>query len=211
MSTIGIVDYGMGNLRSVQKAVEKVGGEAVILRHADEADAHAKLILPGVGSFADAMDNLWEGGWVGAVQRFARDGRPTLGICLGMQLFFEGSEEEAEPGNTVAGLGLVQGIVRRLTVNREPHRLKVPHMGWNTLAWQRDDPLLAGLQPGDAVYFVHGYAGPADAPDVSATCTYGEPFAATVWRDNLWATQFHPEKSQRVGLQMLANFVALPS
>ena len=207
--TIGIIDYGMGNLRSVQKAIEKVGGDAQILRRREDLDAVDKLILPGVGSFADAMDNLRTGGWVEELRRFAASGRPTLGICLGMQLFFQGSEEEAPPGELVEGVGLLEGVVRRLTVDREPHRLKVPHMGWNRLEWQRDDPLLAGLEPGDAVYFVHGYAVPAGVPAESATCLYGQRLCATAWRDNLWATQFHPEKSQKVGLRMLANFVAL--
>ena len=207
--TIGIIDYGMGNLRSVQKALQKVGGDAEILRKRDEIDTVDKLILPGVGSFADAMDNLHAGEWVEPIHRFAQSGRPTLGICLGMQLFFEASEEEAPPGELIEGLGLFEGVVRRLTVDREPHRLKVPHMGWNQLEWDRDDPLLSGVKPGDAVYFVHGYAVPAGVPDESARCLYGEPLCATAWRDNIWATQFHPEKSQKGGLKMLGDFVGL--
>ncbi len=206
---IGIIDYRMGNLRSVQKAFERVGGDAVILRGPDEATTADKLLLPGVGAFTDGMRYLHELGWVDAIGDFLATGRPFLGICLGMQLLFERSQEDAPN----AGLGLLMGEVVRFQEDRGPGRprLKVPHMGWNALTWQRDDPLLAGLTSGGAsVYFVHGYyAQPADASVTLATADYDRPFCAVVRRDNLWATQFHPEKSQRVGLTMLANFARL--
>lgn len=207
---IGIIDYRMGNLRSVQKAFERVGGQAVIMRDPDEAATVDKLLLPGVGAFTDGMQYLRELGWVQAVHDFLATGKPFLGICLGMQLLFDSSEEDA-PNE---GLGILPGEVVRFQEDQGPcrARLKVPHMGWNTLTWDRTDPLLAGLTPGDAVavYFVHGYyCLPAAEGLTLATSDYGKPFCAIVRRDNLWATQFHPEKSQRVGLQMLANFAAM--
>lgn len=212
---IGIVDYGMGNLRSVQKALEHVGAEAAILREPGEVSRAEKLVLPGVGAFADGMANLREGGWIEPLRAFAQSGRVLLGVCLGMQLFFESSEEDApSPEAPVAGLGLLPGKVVRFP-NRAPDgsRLKVPHMGWNTLTWQRDDPLMQGLEPGAAVYFVHSYyvepTQTADAPLTTCWCDYGQPFTASVWHGNLWAVQFHPEKSQRVGLRMLENFARL--
>jgi imidazole glycerol-phosphate synthase subunit HisH len=202
---IGIVDYGMGNLRSVQKALEKVGAEASIIGGGSEIEASSKLILPGVGAFGDAMEHLRERGLVEAIGRFVASGRPFLGICLGLQLLFEGSEES--PG--VAGLGILRGgVVRFRPADRA---LKVPHMGWNTLDLTRADcPLFAGLPPKPAVYFVHSYhAAPADRNLVAATADYPEPFTAAIWRDNVFATQFHPEKSQRVGMQILKNFAAM--
>lgn len=208
---IGIIDYRMGNLRSVQKAFEHVGGRAMILRGPDEAAGVEKLVLPGVGAFTDGMASLRELGWVDAIRRFLATGRPMLGICLGMQLLFDCSEEDAP--NT--GLSLLAGDVIRFQEDAgNGRRIKVPHMGWNTLAWTRDDPLLAGLVPGDpasaSVYFVHSYhVRPADPAVTLATADYPVPFTAIVRRDNLWATQFHPEKSQRVGLRMLANFAGL--
>ena len=230
---IGIIDYGVGNLRSVQKALERVGFAATIL-HRPEALARErgsgaveKVVLPGVGAFADGMRLLGERGWVEPVRAHVAAGRPLLGICLGMQLLFEGSQEDApDAAQPVPGLGLLPGQVVRFSEQggaggeegegggEGGERVKVPHMGWNTLAWDRDDPLLRGLTPGrDAVYFVHSYyARPVEAdeaPITSARCTYGGPFTATLWRDNVWATQFHPEKSQRVGLRILQNFARL--
>ena len=206
---VGIIDYRMGNLRSVQKAIERVGGSATILSDASQARTVNRLLLPGVGAFADGMRYLRDGGWPDAIRDFIATGRPMLGICLGMQLVFDHSEEDA-PNQ---GLGLLPGEVVRFQEDQGPDRprLKVPHMGWNHLDWTADDPLLAGLTPGPAtsVYFVHGYyVRPRDASVTLATADYGGPFAAIVRRDNLWATQFHPEKSQQVGLRMLANFVS---
>jgi len=218
---IAIINYGVGNLRSVQKALERVGHEAAITGSPDQAAGAEKLILPGVGAFADGMALLEQHGWVDPVRRHVEAGKPLLGICLGMQLLFEGSEEDAEDA-PVPGLGLLPGQVVRFRehggAGDGDEAVKVPHMGWNTLAWARDDPLLTGLEQGSHVYFVHSYyARPApgshrgsDDGVTSARCHYGGPFTATVWRDNLWATQFHPEKSQHVGLALLDNFARLP-
>ncbi|MEX0886945.1 MAG: imidazole glycerol phosphate synthase subunit HisH [Phycisphaeraceae bacterium] len=207
---IGIIDYGMGNLRSVQKALERVGAEAMILTRPGQLGEVDKLVLPGVGAFADGIDQLQQRGWVDPVRAYIDAGRPMLGICLGMQLLFEASEEDAP----VPGLAVLPGrVVRFSNVAPDGTRLKVPQMGWNALDWTRPDPLLARLSPGESVYFVHGYyAQPresGDAPVTSATADYGGPFCASIWRGNLWATQFHPEKSQRVGLTILENFVAV--
>ncbi len=214
MTKIGIINYGMGNLRSVQKALERQGGEAVILDSPQAIESVGKLVLPGVGAFADGMEHLREGGWVEPIGRWVESGRPFLGICLGMQLLFESSQEDAlSPDAPVPGLGVLPGRVVGFDPNRGGQRIKVPHMGWNALRWERPDPLLAELNPGDAVYFVHGYyvepREDAAAPLTSATCDYAGPFCASVWRDRVWATQFHPEKSQAVGLTILANFVAV--
>lgn len=205
-STIGILDYSMGNLRSVQKALECVGAEAVIVSSPDELSPLDKLVLPGVGAFADGADHLNESGLNDAIRGFIATDKPFLGICLGMQLLFDQSEEDA-PNQ---GLSILPGRVVRFNEDRGGQRIKVPHMGWNTLSWTDDEPLLAGLEPGCHVYFVHGYyVEPADPADVLATCDYAGPFCAMVRRDNVWATQFHPEKSQRVGMTILQNFVNL--
>ena len=212
-ATIGIIDYGMGNLRSVQKALERLGAKAVILRQPREVGDIDKLIRPGVGAFADGMANLRAVGWVEAIQAHVDRGKTTLGICLGMQLLFDSSEEDApSPDAPVAGLGLLPGRVVRFDEHRGGQDLKVPHMGWNQLYFERHDPLLQGIEQGEHVYFVHGYfAEPDDhaEPITAAWSDYGGPFTATVWRDNLWGAQFHPEKSQRVGLRLLDNFVNL--
>lgn len=200
---IAIIDYGMGNLRSVQKALESVGPGAEItgdperIRHAD------KVILPGVGAFADAISELNRTGLGEAFRQAVKAGKPCLGVCLGLQLLFEYSEED---GNH-RGLGLLPGRVVRF--NPAPG-LKIPHMGWNTLRVLREAPLLKGFSSPPSVYFVHSYHAQAGRPeDVAAEADYPGPFPAMVWRDNLMACQFHPEKSQKVGLAMYANFVAL--
>ena len=202
---IGIVDYGMGNLRSVQKALERVGAEAEVVADASEVAAADRLILPGVGAFADAMTHLRERGLDAPVTAFARSGKPFLGICLGLQLLFESSEEDGAH----EGLGLLPGRVIRFEPT-DP-TLKVPQMGWNELDWgDPAPPLMIGLEPGAHVYFVHSYyATPTDPADVAATTNYGGPFCSAVHRDNLHATQFHPEKSQNVGLRILENFSRL--
>ncbi len=212
---IGIIDYGMGNLRSVQKAFECVGVQATILTSPDQCKAVERLVLPGVGAFADGMSHLNQYAWSQAIGAFLDGGRPFLGICLGMQLLFNGSQEDAPtPGDPVAGLGVLRGQIVRFDGDVfGPGKLKVPHMGWNTIRWGRDDPLFAGLDQGCAVYFVHSYYAAPAADDVaaasSAAADYGGSFCASVWSNNIWATQFHPEKSQRVGLRMLANFANL--
>lgn len=210
---IGIIDYRMGNLRSVQKAFELLGAEATILSSPVQMPDVDHLVLPGVGAFADGMTHLRQMGWTDAIANFIGSQRPFLGICLGMQLLFSGSQEDASsPDQLVDGLGVLPGTVERF--NRPTmggKRLKVPHMGWNTITWNRDDPLLRGVDQDSAVYFVHCYyVSPEESrPDniTSATTDYGGPFCASIWRDCIWATQFHPEKSQRVGLKMLANFI----
>ena len=212
---IGIIDYGMGNLRSVQKAFEQVGADAQILKTPDDLARIDRLVLPGVGAFGDGMINLRKGGWVDRIKAFIDRGRPFLGICLGMQLLFESSTEDApSPDEPVVGLGVLPGRVVEFKVDQGAERIKVPHMGWNTLRWGGDDPLFEGLPQESAVYFVHSYyCVPDELAGVitSGTTEYptGSPFTSTVNTGNLWATQFHPEKSQRVGLRMLRNFATL--
>ncbi|MEM9790402.1 MAG: imidazole glycerol phosphate synthase subunit HisH [Planctomycetota bacterium] len=216
-TTIGVVDYGMGNLRSVQKAIERVVGEAgldVVCEVVGSAEAIARcdgLILPGVGAFGDGMRQLAERGLEAAVHGVAASGRPLLGVCLGMQLLFTTSTEG--PGGsaeTVDGLGLIDGRVVEIESVRGGQPVKVPQMGWNALDFSGDDPLLSGLWSGCWVYFVHGYHAVVEAADdVLATTDYGGPVVAVVRRGNVWGTQFHPEKSQAVGLAMLGNFAAL--
>jgi len=202
---IGIVDYSMGNLRSVQKALAKLGYDAAIISTPDAVARADKLILPGVGAFCDAMANLRERSLVEPVREFVGTGKPFLGICLGLQLLFDVSEEDGE----YEGLGVLPGRV----VGFDPAdpTLKVPHMGWNALRIEHaDNPLTAGLPDEPCVYFVHSYyAAPAQDADVATSTDYGGTFCSSVWRDNVWATQFHPEKSQRVGLKMLDNFARL--
>lgn len=213
MSAVGIIDYGMGNLRSVQKAFEHVGAEAVLLTSPDATANADKLILPGVGAFADGMEHLERLGWIEPMRAFIQSGKPFLGICLGMQLLFDSSQEDAPaPDQPVQGLGLLGGQVVRFEQPAQGERIKIPHMGWNTLNIAKDSELLADLPTDAACYFVHGYyAQPDDEAVTIATTDYpqGRPFCCAVHRDNIWATQFHPEKSQRVGLQILTNFAAL--
>ena len=198
---IAIIDYGMGNLRSVLKAIEAVGGKAEIATDPDQVRRADRVILPGVGAFADAIAELRKTGLDQAFIEVVRAGKPCLGVCLGLQLLFDASEEDGE----YEGLGLLPGRVVRF----EKHPgLKIPHMGWNTLQIRRSIPLLQGLETSPSVYFVHSYhAVPSDAADIVASADYPTPFAAIVARDNLTACQFHPEKSQRVGLAMYANFI----
>lgn len=199
---IAIVDYGMGNLRSVQKAIERVGGQAVITAEAEVLKAAWGVILPGVGAFGDAMQNLHERHLVEPLRRESAAGKPLLGICLGMQLLFDESEEMGHH----QGLGLLPGRVVRFA----SAHLRVPHVGWNQLHIRRQSPLLARVPDGSYAYFVHSYyVLPADEAIVLATTDYGLEFASVVGRDNLFATQFHPEKSQEVGLRILRNFVEL--
>ena len=201
---IGIVDYDIGNLRSVQKAFQHVGGEAAFVRTPEEIARVDALVLPGVGAFGDCVRSLAKSGMWNDVLAWAKSERPFFGICVGYQMLFESSEEA--PGEK--GLGLFAGTVRKFS---DKHGLKIPQIGWNTVTVRQPHaPLLAGISDGDYVYFVHSYyAAPKDASLVALETTYGDTFAAAVARGNLLATQFHPEKSQRAGLQMLKNFVAL--
>lgn len=200
---IAIIDYGMGNLRSVQKAIEAVGHSATVTSDPALVRRASKVILPGVGAFADAIAQLRQTGLAEAFTEAVRAGKPALGVCLGLQLLFDVSEEDGEH----TGLGLIPGRVVRFAA---APGLKVPHMGWNTLHVRRPSPLLDGLEPHASVYFVHSYhARPAREEHVVAESHHPGPFAAMVARDNLMAAQFHPEKSQRVGLTMYANFARL--
>ncbi|MCI0458781.1 MAG: imidazole glycerol phosphate synthase subunit HisH [Gemmataceae bacterium] len=203
MQRIVIVDYGMANLRSVQKAFEKLGHPAEItgdperLRHAD------RLVLPGVGAFRDAIRRVREADLAPPILEHIRSGRPFLGICLGMQLLFTRSHEDGEH----RGLDVFPGEVVRFP---NVAGLKVPHMGWNQLRIVRPAPALQGLPPDPAVYFVHSYyVVPSDRNLIAAEADYPTLFAAAIWHENVFATQFHPEKSQRVGLAILHKFATL--
>ncbi|MEO6812266.1 MAG: imidazole glycerol phosphate synthase subunit HisH [Isosphaeraceae bacterium] len=200
---IAIIDYGMGNLRSVQKALEAVGSRAEVTGDPDRVRKADKVILPGVGAFADAIAELRRTGLADAFRDAVAAGTPCLGVCLGLQLLFDVSEEDGRH----EGLGLIPGRVVRFAPSPG---LKVPHMGWNTLRIRCPAPIFDGLPPEPSVYFVHSYhAVPTDPMDVAAEADYPHPFTAVVWRDNLTACQFHPEKSQRIGLAMYANFAGL--
>jgi glutamine amidotransferase len=202
---IAIIDYGMGNLRSVQKGFEKVGFDAVVTADPKVVLEADRVVLPGVGAFPDCMRNLEQGGFVEPLLRVIQGGRPFLGICLGLQLLFTESEEFG----VHKGLDVISGRVIRFPEGMEENgeELKVPHMGWNQLAICSRPPVFAGIDEGTNVYFVHSYyVKPADEAVVAATTDYGIEFCAAIWKDNIVATQFHPEKSQEKGLRMLKNF-----
>ena len=205
--SIAIVDYGMANLRSVQKAFEQVGLGADIIAAPEQIDASEKLVLPGVGAFADAVATLREKQLAGPIVRHIEKGKPFLGICLGLQMLFDVGYE----GGENRGLGVVRGSCVRFDVDDTMH-LKVPHMGWNSLDVKRRSPILRDLPEGAGVYFVHSYhVVPINGDEsvIATTTDYGRPFVSSIWRDNVMATQFHPEKSQKVGLRMLQNFAEL--
>jgi imidazole glycerol-phosphate synthase subunit HisH len=200
MADILIVDYGMANLRSVQKAFERVGHSAIISGDPDRVGSADKLVLPGVGAFRDAIARLHESRLVVPLLDHLRGGKPFFGICLGLQLLFTTDHEDG----TWKGLDFFAGEVVRFD---DVPGLKVPHMGWNQLRVLRPAPPLAGFPEQGSVYFVHSYhAVPRDETIVAATADYPTPFAAAVWRDHVFATQFHPEKSQAIGLEMLRRF-----
>ncbi|MFE5322866.1 imidazole glycerol phosphate synthase subunit HisH [Paenibacillus sp. NPDC056579] len=197
---IAIIDYGMGNLHSVSKAVERLGFEAVITSDEAQILAADGAILPGVGAFGDAMEQLRASGMDGAVERFAATGKPLLGICLGMQLLFSKSEEHGSH----EGLNLLPGQVVRFRGS-----YKVPHMGWNRLQFKQPSPLFSGIEEGH-VYFVHSYhVQPEQPSDLLATTDYHQQATAIVGRGNVYGMQFHPEKSGIIGMQLLGNFLAL--
>ncbi|HEY4330592.1 MAG TPA: imidazole glycerol phosphate synthase subunit HisH [Phycisphaerae bacterium] len=200
---LGIVDYGMANLRSVQKAFERCGHAAQIIATPDDIEHADRLVVPGVGAFRDAISLMNRTGLGQAIKDFIKTGRPMLGICLGLQLLMEVGYEDG----THKGLGLIPGDCLRFTVDAPPLKLKVPHMGWNSLQFAKPSPLFKGLPENPFAYFVHSYhIVPKDAGIIAATADYGTPFVAAIWKDNIMATQFHPEKSQEVGAAILKNF-----
>jgi len=205
---IAIIDYGMGNLRSVQKGFEKIGSEAVITDDPQVVLRAERVVLPGVGAFRDCIHNLEQGGFVEPILKVIAEGRPFLGICVGMQLLFSDSVEFG----LYSGLNVIPGHVLRfhdqMTVAGE--KLKVPQMGWNQLSFKRRPPVFEGVDNGSNVYFVHSYyVKPDDSSVIATTTDYGIEFCSSVWKDNIVATQFHPEKSQGIGLRILKNFAEL--
>ena len=199
MMKIAIIDYGMGNLHSAAKALEKVGAQVKVTSDPELVRQADKVILPGVGAFGDCMKNLNERGLAPVIHEVIAAGKPFLGICVGLQMLFEGSEED--PG--VAGLGIFKGLVRKIVAPG----LKIPHMGWNNLEYRTSSSLFQGLPPAAYVYFVHSYhAVPTDESCITAVTDYGGQVTAAVGRGLVQAVQFHPEKSSAVGLKILANF-----
>ena len=205
---IAIIDYGMGNLRSVQKGFEKIGSEAIVTDDPQVVLRADRVVLPGVGAFRDCMHNLEQGGFVEPILKVIAEGRPFLGICVGMQLLFSDSAEFG----LYNGLNVIPGHVLRfpdqMTVAGE--KLKVPQMGWNQLSFKCRPPLFEGIDSGSNVYFVHSYyVKPDDSGVIATTTDYGIEFCSSVWKDNIVATQCHPEKSQEIGLHILKNFAEL--
>ena len=202
---IAIIDYGMGNLRSVQKGFEKVGSEAVITADPQVVLQADKIVLPGVGAFRDCMHNLEQAGFVEPILKVIAEGRPFLGICVGMQLLFTDSVEFG----LYSGLNVIPGHVLRFPDQMmvAGEKLKVPQMGWNQISFKRRPPAFAGVEDDSNVYFVHSYyVKPDDSSIIATTTDYGIEFCSSVWKDNVVATQFHPEKSQTIGLKILKNF-----
>jgi imidazole glycerol phosphate synthase, glutamine amidotransferase subunit len=212
---IAVIDYGMGNLRSVQKALEEVGAKTKVTSRPSDLKACDKIVFPGVGAFGDAMDELKRRGLVDAIKSAIEDSKPFLGLCLGLQLLFEKSEEA--PG--VKGLGVFKGEVKRFRLQKES--LKVPHMGWNSIDHRPcscgkasysscEQNILRGVKSGSFMYFVHSYyVQPKDRSIILTTTDYGAAFVSGVCKDNVYGLQFHPEKSQALGLKILKNFVSL--
>lgn len=198
---ITIVDYHLNNLRSLENTLRRLGHDTCVTSEAEDVRAAEKLVLPGVGAFGDAMRNLYELGLAELIIQKVSEGTPILGVCLGMQLLFGESEEFGRH----SGLGLLSGKIQRI-----PEGVHIPHMGWNQLHRKRADPVLEGIDEGSFVYFVHSYyAAPEDRDLVIATTDYGIDVPAVVGAGNVWATQFHPEKSQHVGERILDNFARL--
>lgn len=205
---IAIVDYGMGNLRSVQKGFEKIGAEALVTSDPKVLLEADRIVLPGVGAFRDCMHNLEQGGFVEPLLKVITEGRPFLGICVGMQLLFTDSVEFG----LYSGLNVIPGHVLRFPDNMRVagERLPVPQMGWNQLSFKKKPPAFEGVNDGCNVYFVHSYyVKPDDDAVIATTTDYGIEFCSSIWKDNIVATQFHPEKSQDIGLRILKNFAEL--
>ncbi len=199
---IAIIDYGMGNLRSVSKAFEAVGHQAVVTRDPRVIGNASHVVLPGVGAFGDCMANIQQYGLVEPIRAAVQSGKPFLGICLGLQVLFSESEEFG----LHRGLDIIPGQVKRFRIDPS---LKVPHMGWNAVQYQRPCPVFAGIADGAHWYFVHSYyVEPTDRSVVATMTSYGVDFVSAIWRDNIVACQFHPEKSQAAGLRLMKNFGA---
>jgi glutamine amidotransferase len=196
---VAVLDYGVGNLHSAAKALDRAGAEVRMVATVEEAAGAAGLVVPGVGAYGACLNGLASAGGVAAVAGWLEGGRPLLGICVGMQLLFEASEE----GPVSDGVGVVPGRIRRLT-----GPVKIPHIGWDEVAARPGSRLFAGLGDRTRFYFVHSYAPEPDGEAVAAVCDYGGRFAAALEHGNLFGTQFHPEKSGAAGLALLANFVA---
>jgi glutamine amidotransferase len=198
MTKISIVDYGVGNLHSIRRGIELAGADAIVTSDRTEIEASDAIVLPGVGAFDDAMEGLKDK--FEPIMHEIRDGKPLLGICLGMQLLLTRSEE----GKSM-GLNIIPGEVVRL-----PKGLKVPQMGWNSLELRREHPIIAGIAPGSYMYFVHSYyIRPKDSSTILTTTDYGIEFPSIIARDSIIGVQFHPEKSSKIGLQLLKNFVGM--
>jgi imidazole glycerol-phosphate synthase subunit HisH len=195
---IAIIDYGVGNLKSVYKALVNLGFKAIITSNEDEINSSKAMILPGVGAYKDAMDNLGKSGLISCIKGNIAKGKPTLGICLGMQLFYDKSYEDGE----YEGLGILKGEIIRFEEG-----LKIPHMGWNSLVKETNDEIAEGISEGEHVYFVHSYyLKPEDNSEVVLWSDYGVKVPAVVRKDNVIGMQFHPEKSSDVGMKLLKNF-----
>lgn len=202
---IAVIDYGMGNLGSVAKAFDAIGAKALVTDNPKDLNKSSKIVLPGVGAFGDAMKSLRKLKLIPALMQNISDGKPYLGLCLGMQVLFDESEE----GRKVAGLGILKGKVKRFKFKRGIP-LKVPHMGWNTINTKNGCPLFRGIPDNAWMYFVHSYyVAPKDRSVIAATTGYGMDFTSAICKDNIFGTQFHPEKSQGSGMDILNNFVKL--
>jgi glutamine amidotransferase len=197
VARIAVLDYGSGNLHSVSRAIARVGGDAQITADPARIEAADGLMIPGVGHFGACVREIRRRGLDTAIVAFEASGRPVFGVCVGMQVLFEGSEEDPE-----GGLGVLPGRCRRL-----PETVKVPHMGWNTVSWATEHPFVSGIPDGTRFYFVHSYAPDVDPVTTVGICEHGRAFGAAVARANVFATQFHPEKSGEAGLQVYEHFV----
>jgi imidazole glycerol-phosphate synthase subunit HisH len=195
---VAVLDYGVGNLHSAAKALDRAGADVRVVPTVEAASGAAGLVVPGVGAYGACLNGLGTAGGAAAVAGWLAGGRPLLGICVGMQLLFEASEE----GPVTDGVGVLPGKIRKLTGG-----VKIPHIGWDEVSVRPGSRLLAGLEDGTRFYFVHSYAPEPEGDAVAAVCDYGGPFAAAVEHGNLFGTQFHPEKSGRAGLTLLASFV----
>jgi len=202
---IAVIDYGMGNLRSVQKALEKTGHAALVTSSPRAIRDAGALVLPGVGAFRDCIRSLEKLNLIDSIMQSVQSGKPFLGICLGLQVLFTESEEFG----TTPGLNLIPGRVVRFAERDTPgaERLKIPHMGWNTISLRREAPVFSGIKGGSYFYFVHSYyVVPEDTSVIASTTGYGVEFTSSIQKDNIFACQFHPEKSQGLGLRLLKNF-----